>query len=138
MMRHTPGYHPAMSADPRSPVTIPILHGADLAATSAFYARLGFTELARWPDYLIVAHPAGIELHVTLDRSVDRWTNGLSCYVRFPDAAGARALHDAWAAATVPAPAELRAPWTTDYGLLEFALIDLDGNLVRIGGALAG
>jgi len=37
----------------------------------------------------------------------------------------------------VPEPAELRAPWTTDHGLLEFALIDLDGNLVRVGGSLA-
>ncbi len=127
-----------MRADPRPPVTIPILHSADLARTAAFYARLGFTESGRWPDYLIVTHPSGIELHATLDRTVDRWTNGLSCYIRFPDAAGARALHDAWAATEVPAPAELRAPWTTDYGLLEFALIDPDGNLVRIGGALAG
>lgn len=126
-----------MSADPRGPVTIPILHSADLAAATTFYAGLGFAESARWPDYLIVTHPAGIELHVGLDRAVDRWTNGLSCYIRFPDAAAARALHDAWAAAGVPAPAELRAPWTTDYGLLEFALIDLDGNLVRVGGTLA-
>lgn len=127
-----------MSADAGGPVTIPILHSTDLAAASAFYALLGFTDSGRWPDYLIVTHPSGIELHIGLDRAVDRWTNGLSCYIRFPDADGARALHAAWAAAGVPEPAELRAPWTTDYGLLEFALIDLDGNLVRVGGPLAG
>lgn len=126
-----------MSADPRSPVMIPILHSADLAATAAFYTRLGFAETARWPEYLIMAHRSGIELHAALDPTVDRWTNGLSCYIRFPDAAGARALHDAWAATGIPEPADLRAPWATDYGLLEFALIDPDGNLVRIGGALA-
>lgn len=127
-----------MSDDPRRPVMIPILHSADLARTAAFYEGLGFAESGRWPDYLIVTHPAGIELHATLDRTVDRWTNGLSCYVRFPDATAARAVHDAWAATAIAEPAELRTPWTTDYGLLEFALIDLDGNLVRIGGALAG
>ncbi|MFN8619926.1 MAG: VOC family protein [Chloroflexota bacterium] len=127
-----------MSAPPSGPVTIPILHGADLDRTSAFYGRLGFATAGRWPGYLILSHPSGIELHVTHDDAVDRWTNGLSCYVRFPDAAAARELHDAWAAAGVSTPAELRTPWTTDYGLLEFALIDLDGNLVRIGGPIAG
>lgn len=125
-----------MSADPRRPTTIPILHSADLSATAAFYAPLGFTQTARWPEYLILTHPVGIELHVTLDHDVDRWTNGLSCYIRFPDAADARALHDTWAVTDLPAPAELRSPWATDYGLLEFALIDLHGNLLRIGGAI--
>lgn len=69
---------------------------------------------------------------------MDRWINGISCYIRYTDAADARALHDAWAAAGVSEPAELRAPWTTGYGLLEFSLIDLYGNLVRVGGSLAG
>src|SRR5688572_18395 len=86
--RASGAYHPPMSTS-GGPMTIPILHSADLAATSAFYVTLGFSQTARWPAYLIVAHPLGIELHVTLDRDVDRWTNGLSCYIRFPDAADA-------------------------------------------------
>jgi hypothetical protein len=30
----------------------------------------------------------------------------------------------------------LNSPKATDYGLLEFALIDAHGNLVRVGGTL--
>ena len=30
----------------------------------------------------------------------------------------------------------LMAPWDTDYGLREFALVDPNGNLVRVGSPL--
>lgn len=119
------------------PTTIPILPSADLPATARFYAGLGFREAGHWPtEYLILVHEVGIELHFWMGDTVDRWTNDVACYVRFPTAADARALHDAWAAIGVPHPADLRPPRGTAYGLLEFALIDLHGNLVRVGGDL--
>lgn len=117
-------------------LTIPILPSPDLDGTERFYARLGFAPAGRWPgEYLILRRPDGIELHFWLDRSVERFTNTASCYIRFPDAMGARRLYDEWAG-HVGDEATLTEPTETDYGLLEAALIDPDGNLVRFGGGL--
>ena len=118
-----------------APVTIPILPGADLDRTAAFYAGLGLADQARYPEYLVVAGRPGIELHFWSNPGVDPATNDVACYIRFDTAADARALHDEWAAADLGG-ARLVAPAETDYGLLEFALVDLDGNLLRIGGRL--
>src|SRR2546422_8730927 len=126
------------------PTTIPILSTPDLDRAAAYYERLGFTETARWDTSLIVVHPIGIELHFGLHvphdqrgvpgHAADDHTHGGVCYVRFDDAADAQALHDAWAAAR-PA-GRLTEPEATDYGLLEFGLVDPDCNLIRVGGAL--
>lgn len=57
-------------------VTRPILPSADLDATAAFYAPLGFDVVGRWPDeYLIITGPDAIELHFWHKVGVDRWTN---------------------------------------------------------------
>ncbi|MBT8212704.1 MAG: VOC family protein [Acidimicrobiia bacterium] len=101
---------------------IPILPSADLGRTARFYTALGFDELSRWDDYLIIKRDAA-ELHFFLEPGV----RGGGCYLRITDAA---ALHAEWSqveAATV-FPLE-----TTDYGLVEFAIHDPDGNQLRIG-----
>jgi hypothetical protein len=116
--------------------TIPILPSRDFDETLAFYAPLGFSERGRWPEYLILARPDGIELHFWSDPGVDCLTNDVGCYVRFDSEAEARALHDAWIgkiAGDKPG-ARLEPPRATHYGLLEFALVDPSGNLIRIGG----
>ena len=113
--------------------TIPILPSADFDVTSKYYAALGFQEMGRWPDeYLTLRAGDGLELHFWFNPQVERYTNDVACYVRFDSAAEAQALHDRWAALQLPL--ELKAPEKTDYGLLEFALIDPHGNLLRIGG----
>jgi hypothetical protein len=76
----------------------------------------------------------GIELHFWSNPGVDRATNDVGCYIRFGTAAEAQSLHDHWAA-RLPPGGRLNPPEDTDYGLLEFALIDLHGNLLRIGGS---
>jgi hypothetical protein len=118
------------------PVTIPILPSADFDETSAFYAAFGFEERGRWPgDYLIVRNDdVGIELHFWSNPPVDRWTNDVACYVRFATPDDARACHARWRDVRVPEPARLSAPQTEPYGAVEFHLIDLHGNLVRLGG----
>jgi len=114
-------------------VTRPILPSADLAATSAFYAGLGFVEVGLWPrEYLIVRDEHDIELHFWCQPEVDRWTNDVACWVGFADRAAVHALHDAWAARAVPDPAVL-LPVTDKGHLVEFQLLDLHGNLVRVG-----
>ncbi len=117
-------------------VTIPILPSADFDVTSSFYALLGFVETGRWPaEYLIERNDEhGIELHFWFDPSVDRWTNDVACYVRFPTPEDAVACHAGWAGVEVPSPARLGAPDESVNGSIEFHIIDPHGNLVRIGG----
>lgn len=119
------------------PRTIPILPSDNFDATADFYTLLGFAELARFPgEYLILEHPTGIELHFWATPTVDPARNESACYVRFPTAAEARLLHKIWASGEQPDAGRIVPPTTTDYGLLEFAVQDPHGNLVRIGGVL--
>ena len=115
--------------------TIPILPSSDFDTTAAFYERLGFEERGHWPNEYLILRRAGdeIELHFWFAGSFDPKTNDFSCYVRGDTAAEAQALHDEWAANEFH-DGELRTPIETDYGLLEFALIDPHANLIRIGG----
>ncbi|MGD9961465.1 bleomycin resistance protein [Nocardioides sp.] len=115
--------------------TIPILKSADFDATTSFWSTFGFADRGRWPDYLVLRHEGlAVELHFWLDPAADRWTNDVGCYVRFSDPEEAYACHASWAAATVPAPGELSRPEVKPWGALEFHVIDVHGNLVRIGG----
>jgi catechol 2,3-dioxygenase-like lactoylglutathione lyase family enzyme len=117
--------------------TIPILPSDNFDETVRFYERLGFAEQGKWPnEYLILQRPGdGFELHFWFKDSVDPKENDVACYVRWDTADEAQALHDEWAAVDVE-PGRLHPPCQTDYGLLEFALIDGHGNLVRVGGSL--
>ena len=116
-------------------VTRPILPSADLATTSTFYDRLGFAEIGRWPEeYLIVADDRGIELHFWCNPRVDRWTNDVACWIGFTDEDDVHRLHADWAAVRVSKPAVLNPPTSIGH-LTEFQLIDLHGNLLRVGAA---
>ena len=116
--------------------TIPILPSRNLDETVRFYSRLGFAEQGRWPEYLILQRPDHLELHFWFNNSLDPRANDVGCYVRWDTAAEARTLHDDWASVDFH-PGRLHPPAETDYGLLEFALVDPHGNLIRIGGSLA-
>lgn len=119
-------------------VTIPILPSSSFDATAAFYASLGFREHNRWPgQYLILRRADGIELHFWPKPNVDPKTSDSACYVRFDSPAEARALYDEWAKVELPPGARLHKPVETDYGMVELALVDPDGNLLRIGARLA-
>ena len=122
-----------------APTTIPILPSADFDDTYGFYARLGFDEVGRWPDeYLILRHrPLGIELHFWSNPNVDRWTNDVACYVRFETPSDAVSCHGGWSDVVIDAPATLSSPDTDEHGNVEFNIIDLHGNLVRLGGFAA-
>lgn len=102
---------------------IPIMLTTDIERTSAFYSRLGFTERARWDDYLIIERQAA-ELHFF--RSRDRG-HAAGCYLRIGDAP---ALHAEWSAVDGATVFPLEE---TEYGLVEFAIHDPDGNQIRIG-----
>jgi hypothetical protein len=115
--------------------TIPILPSADFDVSASFWADFDFVETGRWPDYLILRHrELAIEMHFWLDKGVDRWTNDVACYVRFGSPEEAVSCYDGWAELTVPGPARLTPPKAEPWGAVEFHIIDLHGNLVRLGG----
>lgn len=107
---------------------VPILPSGDIERSRAYYAFLGFTVLDFEEDYLRVAHD-GAEVHLYLAPETDPLTNPCGWYLKAPE------------------PEELREKWTADgleclhvpapayYGPTLFALIDPDGNMLRVGPA---
>lgn len=125
---------------------IPVFPSSGFDGTVAFYKHLRFTESARHGDnYLILEHELGMELHFYGAGSVKPRTNDHAMYVRFDSATEVDELYTLWnGLANTPAFARvagkigrLHAPVDADYGLREFAVIDHDGNLMRIGGVIA-
>ena len=100
----------------------PIIPSRDLALTSAFFGRLGFEQ-------------AG--LHFFHFPEVDPWSSVAGCYLYVEDA---DALHAEYERLGLPGggiPRLQGPPIDTDYGLREFAVVDPDGNLLRIGSFVA-
>jgi hypothetical protein len=117
--------------------TIPILPSSDFDDTSAFFARLGFSETGRWPDrYLILEHPVGIELHFFWSKKLSPRSNDHGAYVRFSTSTAVDELHAAWVGLDL-GNARITQPENMDYGLREFALLDPMRNLLRVGGSLS-
>lgn len=104
---------------------VPWLPAQDIAATEAFYRKLGFA----------VAYDDGQTLQVRRDgaelffwRCAERHiAENSSCYIRVTDPV---ALHREWLAVNPP---RLIAPEVKPWGMLEFYLIDPNGNLLRLG-----
>ena len=111
---------------------LPVLASLDLEATQRFYAdRVGFTPVARYPDYGICARD-GVQLHfwLTDDADIPKET---SCRI---DVLGIEALYEEMTASGVVHPnGTLRQqPW----GFKEFAVLDSDGNLIKFGERMDG
>ena len=117
---------------------VPILLSRDLSETLAFYERLGFENRGAPPeewDYLIIGR-GGIELHFSEDASVDPLSTASMCYLYVDDA---RALFEEWADLVEPDPptgSRITAPMDAEYGMREFAVVDRNGNLLRVGSPL--
>jgi catechol 2,3-dioxygenase-like lactoylglutathione lyase family enzyme len=111
----------------------PILLSRDLGATAAFYARLGFEQTGIWEDEYLIVMRDEVGLHFVCEPGMDPYSTSSGCYLYVEDA---DALHAEYAALGLPSEGIPRLhgdPVETDYGLREFALVDLDGNLLRIG-----
>ncbi|MFS2014503.1 bleomycin resistance protein [Azospirillum sp. CT11-132] len=110
----------------------PILPVRDVRAALAHYWQLGFTvtaydEAAADPVYGFLDWN-GVSLHLARIPDLDPERSVVACYLYVSDA---DALHAAWQAAGVGG--RLTAVADTPYGLREFAHIDPDGNLLRVG-----
>lgn len=113
----------------------PVLPVRDVQAALAHYRRLGFEasaydDTAADADYGFLSW-GDVSLHLARVPDLDPASSVSACYLYVSDA---DALHAAWLAAGVGG--RLTQPADTPYGLREFAHIDPDGNLLRLGAPL--
>jgi catechol 2,3-dioxygenase-like lactoylglutathione lyase family enzyme len=117
----------------------PVLPVRNVAAALERYAKLGFEgdayreagDEARGPIYGFL-HWGTVELHLTRFDELDPNANTSACYLYVDDA---DALFARWKATGIEG--RFVAPVDTPYGLREFAYVDPDGNLLRVGSELA-
>lgn len=107
----------------------PILPVGDLGAALARYRLLGFAVRSYdGPDRYGFADRGDVSLRLTETPGHDPLTTASMVYLYVTDADG---LHAEWAAADPPG--RLGHVGDTAYGLREFAYVDPDGTLHRIG-----
>lgn len=104
---------------------VSIMPALDFKATIDFYLHLGFAVVGEYPDYLLLERD-GSELHFFASDDKHLAEN-TACYIRVRNL---EALADEYESAGVKLrhPVELK-PW----GMKEFAVIDVSGNLLRFG-----
>jgi len=110
----------------------PVVPVLDLEAALDRYRRLGFS-VRTYPGEARYgfADRGDVSLHVTewAEHDPQRTASVVYFYVSDADA-----LHGEWAASGVEG--RLGEPRDTDYGLREFAFVDSDGTLHRVGSPL--
>ena len=113
---------------------IPILPSSSFDQTVEFYGRLGFQVAARYesPDAYLIIRRGDVEIHFFSWPEIDPWSSIAGCFLRVDDLAE---WYDAWADLGIPDSGipRLTNPSNRDYGMREFALVDPDGNLLRVG-----
>lgn len=141
MSQHQPGGAATPSSSPRPDMqrrdmAIPILPGRVLAKTLGFYERLGFEGriVGEADDYAILTR-GEVELHFFAHPELDPAESFAGCYIRVNDV---QALYQAFALAALPRRGIPRMDALEDkpWGMREFAVVDDDGNLLRIGQVL--
>ncbi|MDX1953291.1 MAG: VOC family protein [Verrucomicrobiota bacterium] len=113
-------------------IAIPILPSRSLENTLAFYRRLGFKgEIHGFGDYLILTRGT-IEIHFFTHKELVPAESSAGCYIRVLDV---DSIHCTFASAQLPKKGIPRQDAIEDkpWGMREFAVVDIDGNLIRIG-----
>ena len=106
----------------------PVLPARNLDAALAHYTLLGFETSEYEGGGYAFAKRDDVWLHLAAAPDLDRDAEGTASYLYVADA---DSLYDEWR--TSRALGVLIPPADTDYGLREFAHIDPDGNLLRVG-----
>ncbi len=117
-------------------LAIPILPSKSLPNILAFYGRLGFKGaiMGEGDAYAIVTR-GNVEIHFFLYTALMLADSWAGCYARVADV---DALNTSFLAAGLPVRGIPRMdtlenkPW----GMREFAIVDEDGNLLRVGQSL--
>ncbi len=122
----------------------PVLPVSDVLTSLENYARLGFrakpyqrAEIVegRGPAQVLygLLFRDGLQIHLCQVAGTDPLTNPCEVYLYVDDAVG---LHAQWVDSG--AQGEFVEPSDTEYGLLEGAFLDPDGNSIRYGSWLPG
>ena len=113
-------------------IAIPILPSRSLNDTLAFFRKLGFEgRIHSHGNYAILTRGT-VELHFFTHRELRPAESSAGCYLRVSDV---ESIYRAFALAELPPKGIPRQdalenkPW----GMREFAVVDPDGNLIRIG-----
>lgn len=116
-----------------SDLAIPTLPSRAIPATVAFYLRLGFEGGAHAfdPNYAILRR-GPVELHFFKHDTLVPAESSAGCYIRVADI---QVVYQAFSQSKLPRAGIPRMDPLEDkpWGLREFAVVDLDGNLLRIG-----
>ena len=119
-------------------LAIPILPSRSIGATVAFYRALGFSGAAHESDssYAVLRRGA-VEIHFFTHKELVPAASWAGCYIRVQDV---DSVYRAFASAKLPGAGIPRMDALEDkpWGLREFAVVDADGNLLRIGQLIAG
>jgi catechol 2,3-dioxygenase-like lactoylglutathione lyase family enzyme len=110
----------------RHAALVPILPSSDLERSLAYYKYLGFDVLEHEKDYARLAW-RGAELHLYPHPGLDPLANSAGCYLRV---AAPHLVRTAWLGDGVEC---LDLPIPAHCGATVFAVVDPDGNTLRIG-----
>lgn len=114
-------------------LAIPVLRSRCVADTLVFFRRLGFEGDRDGfnPSYLIIRRGA-VELHFVTHTDLRPGESGASCYIRTSDV---ESIYEAFSSAHLPRKGVPRMQALEDkpWGMREFAIVDPDGNVIRIG-----
>jgi catechol 2,3-dioxygenase-like lactoylglutathione lyase family enzyme len=114
-------------------LAIPILPSRSIVDTTAFYQRLGFDGGPHEfnSSYCILCR-GDVELHFFTHKDLDPEQSAAGCYIRVLDV---EKIYREFSCAQLPGQGlpRMDALENKPWGLREFAVVDPDGNLLRIG-----
>jgi hypothetical protein len=118
-------------------LAIPILPCRSVSVTAGFYKRFGFEGGAHGFDseYAILMRGA-VELHFFTHKELVPAESSAGCYIRVQDV---ESIYRSFSSSKLPRAGIPRMDVLQDkpWGLREFAIVDPDGNLLRIGQIIA-
>lgn len=117
-------------------LAIPILPSRSVENTRDFYRKLGFDGKIWGPPHFYATLTRGsVELHFFTHAELDPAESTAGCYIRVQNVDG---IYEAFAKANLPKTEIPRMDQleTKPWGMREFAIVDPDGNLIRIGQAI--
>lgn len=111
---------------------IPVLPSRSLPRTIAFYEKLGFSGVLHASGSYAFVTRGDLELHFFPHPALQPRECYAGCYLRVADV---DAMHAAFATAGLPRKGIPRLEPVEDkpWQMREFALLDEDGNLVKVG-----
>ena len=121
---------------PEHDIAIPILPSRFVNDTLAFFRRLGFDgKIWGHPYSYAILRRGTVELHFFTHEELRPAESNAGCYIRVSDV---ESIYRDFALAELPRRGIPRQDALEDkpWGMREFAIVDPDGNLLRIGQTL--